>query len=629
MEDILYKKLCNIELLRRGWHLTRNEFRVDFVQDPVRNSDFAFSLDENLQSILHALKNGEYSPRPLLKIDVPKSTLAVRPGSVISIEDRIVLFSIIDLICFRLDKKLPKNVYSCRLKEGKREDSLFKSHEILKYPFLKKGTIQKRINLMEPWYDLWPKYYMKTYRTYKEEGYKFLTVTDIAAYYENINISLLRDSILLKYFPKEQKIINLLCSILEYWTWPTRHGMVIPRGIPQAGDVCTFLGNIYLLPLDEELNKFCIKNNATYFRYIDDVKILTKTKPDAVKALFLMNDVLRSLHLNIQGSKTEIKEGKDLEEEIFDPRLERVNKIIRDIQILLPSDKASWLKHAEMLKKEYKKIPNKSKPLKGKDLRLYRRILTGFTLLRSSHALDNVLNQISINPDRKLLGNAINYFVWFPKSSEKIANACLGYLKSGDIFFPYQEAHLLSCLRRLKEVPIEVVKYAKSCVTKKTKHWYVRVEAARLLADTELSASSLNGLKNQFVEESNIEVKRALVRCLCQLEKQKQKSLIRELVFNNHSRISFLGRMLMKISSDYKSAETELSRLFREINEERLLEEYYKIEVIKNSIDNRILAPLMRKLNENKDSIKRDGLKRRIEKTIRIIDERLKKESKK
>jgi len=627
MEDTLYKKLCDIDLLRRGWHLTRNEFRHDFIQDPVRNSDFAFSLEENLLSILQALKNDQYSPKPLLKIDVPKSTLAVRPGSVISVEDRIVLFSIIDLICFKLDKKLPENVHSCRLKKGKREDSLFKNREILKFPFLKKGTIQRRVNLMEAWYDLWPKFYMKTYRTYKENGYKYLTIADIAAYYENINISLLRDSIL-KYFPKEQKIINLLCSILEYWTWPTRHGMVIPRGIPQAGDVCNFLGNIYLLPLDEELIKFCRNNNATYFRYIDDVKILTKTKPYAVKALFLMNDVLRSLHLNIQGSKTEIKEGKDVEEEIFDPRLERVNKIIKEIQKTLPLEKVKWLGLIDSLKNEYKKIPNKKKLIKDKDLRLYRRILTGFTLTKSSYVVDNVLNQISINPDRRLLGNAINYFVCFPKSSKKISNACLRFLKSGDMLFPYQEAHLISCLRRLREVPIGVVKYAKSCLMKKTKHWYVRVESARLEADTELSVKRLASLKRRFVEESNIEVKRALVKCLCQLEKPKQKNLIRDLVFNNHAGISFLGRMLIKLSNTFNSAEAELARLFRRFDEERLLEEYYKIEVIKNSTDTRILTLLMRKLNETKDNIRRDGLKRRIQKTIEIIDERLKKESK-
>lgn len=624
MENVLYKKLCNIDLLRRGWHLTRNEFRHDFVQDPIRNSDFAFSLEDNLQSILHALKNDQYSPKPLLKIDVPKSTLAVRPGSVISVEDRIVLFSIVDLICFRLDSKLPENVYSCRLKEGIREDSLFKEREILKFPFLKKGTIRRRIDLTEPWYELWPKFYEKTYRTYKKGGYNYLTITDIAAYYENINIPLLRDSILLRYFPKEQKIINLLCNILESWTWPTRHGIMVPRGIPQAGDVCNFLGNIYLLPLDEELIKFSKRKDVKYYRYLDDVKILSKKKADAIEALFLMNEVLRSLHLNIQGSKTEIKEGKDVEEEIFDPRLDRLNNIIKDIQKTRPSNKVKRLELAKLLKRECKNIHNKKKIIKGKDLRLYRRIMTGFTLMRSSYLLDSVLNQISINPDRRLLGNAINYFVCLPKSSKKITTACLKFLSSGDILFPYQEAHLISCLRRLKEIPIGVVNYAKSCLNKKTNHWYVRVESARLISDTEISDKYLGVLRRRFSDESNLEVKRAMVKCLCQLERPKQRKLIRELVFDNHSRIAFLGRMLMTLYSDYNSAEAELSRLFRGFNEERLHEEFYKIEVIKNSGDPRILKQLKRRLNEKENSIKGDSLKGRAQKIIELLEKRLK-----
>jgi hypothetical protein len=231
MADSLYRKLYDLNTLRRAWHLARYDTLNDFVKDPFRYNDFAFKLEENLASISRALRDGEYHPNPLINIDVPKSTLSVRPGSVVSIEDRIVLFGITILTAPRLDKKLPESVYSYRLKKKIDRRFLFKNLEILKFPFLKKTTIRKRVDIVEPWYGQWPRFTEKTICAFEQEGYKFLTVSDISAYFENINLSLLRYN-LMQYLPKEQKIVNLLCSLLEYWTWPTIHGFSIERGIP-------------------------------------------------------------------------------------------------------------------------------------------------------------------------------------------------------------------------------------------------------------------------------------------------------------------------------------------------------------------------------------------------------------
>ena len=69
----------------------------------------------------------------------------------LEIEDKIVLFAIRCLIAPPLDKKLPKGVYSYRLKQGKKDKDVFKDHELLKFPFLKGTTIRKRLDMVEPW----------------------------------------------------------------------------------------------------------------------------------------------------------------------------------------------------------------------------------------------------------------------------------------------------------------------------------------------------------------------------------------------------------------------------------------------------------------------------------------------
>lgn len=301
MPGTLYKKLFDLELLKRAWHLSRADARTDFIFDCYRYNDFAFNLENNLKSILHSLKTGTYHPKPLLKIDVPKSSLTVRPGSVPEIEDRIVTFAIIYLIAPILDKELPDTVYSYRLKAKPDRDNIFEDKEVLEFTFLKKKTIQKRIQIIEPWYEQWPKFDTAVRYSYEEEGYNYLSVSDISAYFENIHLDILRDK-LLKYLPNEQKLVNLLISILEFWTWRTHEGKNLGRGLSQGNTVSSFLANIYLLPLDRAFKTFSKKHDVKYFRYMDDVKILSKEENVARSVIFKMNEVLRDIHLNIQGS---------------------------------------------------------------------------------------------------------------------------------------------------------------------------------------------------------------------------------------------------------------------------------------------------------------------------------------
>lgn len=619
MSDLLYKKLWDLETLKRAWHLARVDTRTDFIMDSFRYNDFAFRLEENLQSISVALKNGAYHPKPLINIDVPKSTLSVRPGSVVSIEDRIVLFAITLLIAPRLDKKLLKTVYSYRVKKKKDKRSLFKDLEILKFPFLKGKTIRKRIDIIEPWYGQWPKFAEKTTRVFEEEGYNFLTVSDISAYFENINLLLLRD-VLMKYFPKEQKIINLLYSLLTYWTWPTTHGFSIDRGIPQGNDVSSFLGNIYLMPLDEEFKKFIKKENVQYFRYMDDVRIFSKEPRVARECIFIMNNILRKLHLNIQGSKTIIKEGIEVKKELIDKHLDEVNAVIEEIKKTNIITRDARRGYGDRLKKQYRCIKKRGRIIKGKDLRLYRRLITAFTLIDSSYMVNDLLRQLPRNPDAKLLGKAVRYLKTFSRSCKKIAKNIMDFLKSPINLFPFQEARMVELLRHLNEMNQDSISYAKKCVRLKNKHWYVRVQSTLLLSNLYLKKKTLNKLKKIYQNSQNIELKRALVKCLCQLPKKDLDKFLRILIFENDNRLSSLGRMLFSLGYDKEIAKNEIISMFRHRREEIILDSYYKIEIIKYVNDRNIQRMLLRKLKNIKSIIKRKHLKIRINKTIEFIE---------
>jgi hypothetical protein len=609
----LYKKLLSLRLLKRAWHLARSDSRTDFIYDPYKYGDYAYNLEENLKGLLISLKQDTYHPQPVLQIDVPKSSLAVRPGSTIEIEDRIVLFAITCLIAPDLDKKLPSTVYSYRLKKGLDKDSLFREMDIIEFPFLKKQTIQKEIQVFEPWYEQWPIFMKESIYAYEKEGYNRLSVSDISAYFENINFEILRD-ILLQELPKEQRIINLLISILEHWVWKTHDGRSIGRGLPQGNSVSSFLANIYLLPLDRAFIKFAQKHDIKYFRYMDDVKIFSKftnNEATARQAIFGMNEALRYLHLNMQGSKTDILRDEEIREDIEDDRLTRVNECIDEFhgEKITRAEKRDYVKR---LKTEYKKIKSRKKALKNKDLRLFRRILTGFTLLQDGALVDRILLEIERNPDFKLMSSAVKYLRVVQKK-QIIRHRLFEFLESPVNIFALQEALILLVLRYLKEYEKEIINYSKKVIKSKTAHWYIRSQAYLLLAQVPLSQTYLKTIRRAFEEETNIEVKRAMIAVLMQINEKDLKDFLNEISFDPNPKVGRIGRMLVDLQGKYDSARNEINNILKDFNEIRLMDNLYRLETIKYHADERIRELLMKRLKAHTRRIRKPVLKKRIE----------------
>jgi len=616
MVNRLYNKLLSLNLLKRAWHLARNDSRTDFIYDSYRYNDYAFRLEDNLKGLLLKIEGGTYRPQPLLEIDIPKSTLAVRPGTVVEIEDRIVLFAILCLIAPILDKKLPPTVYSYRLKDKPDKDSLFKDTEILDLPFLKKNTIQTRLQIFEPWYGQWPKFLEESQYAFENEGYRFLSVADISAYFENIHLEILRDT-LLRYLPREQKIINMLIEIYESWVFETPDGRCLGRGLPQGNSGSSFLANIYLLPLDQEFLKFSKTHDIRYFRYMDDVKIFSKDEVTARQVIFEMNRMLRSLHLNMQGSKTNILRDNEIRQEIEDDRLNRVNEYIKSFQgkKLTDVERKSYI---TQLGGEYRKIRARKFALKEKDFRLFRRLITGFTLLQHGRLVDRLLLEIQRNPDYRLMASAMRYFRMLPNKSV-ISSKLLEFLKSPENLFAQQEALMIMSLRYMRDYPRELVSYIKKIYRSKKKHWYIRVQALLLLAQMNLPDKFLGRMEEEYDHEVNIEIKRAMIAPLCQLRVDELKEFVKKISFDPNFKIGRLGRMLLDLHTDSGAAREGINNLFHNFYEIRLMDGFYAIEVMKHHPDPLVREMLRKSLTSFRRRIRRPILKQRLERILEFL----------
>jgi len=569
----LWKELLTKETITRGWHLARDDTRQDFSEDLYSTDTYAQSLSQLVQETINRLLTNSFQPRPLFRIEVPKGPLAFRPGAVIPIQDRVVLSSLVLLIAPALDKKLPDSVFSWRLKNPiPKKGPIFKETDITDLPFLKKETIREEVDPFEGWYRLWPVFDEKTRKVFKEDGYWFLATSDIAAYFENIQLPILRDS-LLKHLPHETSLVNLLCQFLEGWCDRTGDGRTHHRGIPQGNFVSSFLGNFFLLPLDiafDELSKEC---DVKYFRYMDDVRAFTKSRENARRAILLMARTLRSLHLNVQTAKTRIYDETrgEVTRLLIDNRVDELSVLINSVQKdwkgrPIPSkDRSAYLnKLAEISKRDAldgQKLVGSRGPIEGLSLRAFNRWMTAHSIVKSDAYVKRLLSEISKSADMKLTKKLIASAKRFPKK-KSIETSVFKMIQNKQIIFPYQEAECLRAVRYLSTLSNEAIKHCWKRVMDKSGDRYLRMECAYLLSRTKLDKKQIDMLGKAFRVEPDNYVQAAMA-CLLAQRFKNNEGIIRELVFHPNEKVRDIGKLFRTVKNDVTVAKETLRHSLR------------------------------------------------------------------
>lgn len=569
----LWQELLTEETLARGWHLARLDIRQDFSEELYSADVYGLDLKNNVCESINRIRTDTYQPRPLLRVEVPKSTLAFRPGAVIPITDRVVLSAIVLLMAPTIDAKLSKSVYSWRIKKPlPKKGGIFRESDITDLPFLKKGTIRQEVDPFEPWYQLWPKFDAEVRNVFLDNGYRFLATSDIAAYFENIQLPILRDQ-LLALFPHDHQLVNLLCLFLESWTERTADGRPHLRGIPQGNFVSSFLGNLFLLPLDQHFETFCSDKEAIYYRYMDDVRIFTKRREDARLAVFLMTRTLRGLHLNVQTAKTRIYDERqgEVSKLLIDSRVDQLSELIDDIQSHGGNKKISKAVRSAYLAKlndiakadttDGQKIIGSRNSLEGLSVRCFHRWMTAHSFLDSDLFVGRLLTELQRNADYKLTRKLISATKLFPRK-RGIETAILTFLESEGNIFPFQEAECIRALRYLSTLSDRTVKRCFQQLMDEGTERYLRMQTAYLLSRTCLTSGHLNSLLRLFHKESDPYVQVAISTLLIQ-RKVDNKEIVRSLIFHPNEKVRDIGKLYRTIKNDINAAKNRMKHSFR------------------------------------------------------------------
>lgn len=614
----LWKRLQTPEVLTRGWHLARLDTRRDFAEDLYSTDVYGQDLKHYIQETINRIKTGTYQPRPLFRIEVPKGTLAFRPGTVIPIYDRVVLCAIVLLLAPEIDSHLSPSVFSWRLKDPlPAAGPIFREADITDLPFLKKRTIRLKIDPFEGWYQRWPEFDEATRRLFQVENYRYLATSDIAAYFENIQLPILRDQ-LLTLARDEPELVNLLFHFLETWVERTTDGRAHLRGIPQGNFVSSFLGNIFLLPLDRSLEHLPVEGDVAYFRYMDDVRVFTKRREDARIALFVMARKLRELHLNVQTAKTRIyDESKgEISELLIDDRVDELSEIISDIQerykgrTPLAKERDSILKKLHRIAHDGRgeqRLAGAHSALEGLSLRCFRRWITAHMLINSNQYINRLLSEISKSSDFQLTRKLIATAKRFP-AKKKIALEVRRLIDKGKIIFPYQEAECLRSIRYLSRLSEEMQNYAWWRLTRPNDDRYLRMQAAYLLARCKVPRRRLVALERRFDGEPDPYVQTAMSLILVQ-KREGNQAIVRKLVFHPNEKVRDIGKFFRTIKNDNATAKAALKHAFRKEAPWTLCDYMPLLHLMASSSNQEIRGDLMEALREPRKSYPIGGLK--------------------
>lgn len=521
MNRDLYKNLCKPVNLKIAANYVYDDKKDDFIPDVFRNQDYIFNLQENLERLAQSLKNGTYRPRPLKEIDVPKSGLAVRPGSSLDIEDHIVFFTIAYLLAPIMDRVLPASVFHFRVKKkGKRPhpDKLFHNEG----PVLIRKVLRKELRIFEDWYEAWPEFVAEAQSIYEKEGFTIMVESDISAYFENISHPLLAD-ILRQYAPQQLHLINLLMEMLSIWATPSLTGFRPERGIPQGNEVSSWLGTLYLVEMDIELLKLQNKGLIRYVRYVDDIKVFTKDRKTARSVIFMVNRILRSLHLNMQSSKTIIFEDDDVRKRLHDERVEQVTKIIDGLH-----ENPSKITQKQRQETEaafrpvFKRHLAYKREMEKEDLRLFKRTLTLLSRIQSPMAVTQSLKWIWKQP---ALTEKVSRYLsnWMGRKSVRagVESALLGE----EELFDAQYLYLLPMFRSTAALNLKHKSPLMRLACGGAYHWAVRAEAFLSLILFPLDNSDFKKLRRRYFTESSPAVKKTILTLFLKARDHDMKSM--------------------------------------------------------------------------------------------------------
>lgn len=418
---------------------------------------------------------------------------------------------------------------------------------------------REKIKLEESWYNLWPQYRKELKKDLQSGKYKFVATTDITAYFEDINLITLGE-ILKKKTGGSLRAINMIVEILTNWSLRDPANVRQSRGLPQGINMSGVLSNHYLQIIDEYLEGFNKNSHRDekikWYRYCDDINILTKKQGRARAILLKIGGLLRTLGLNQNAKKTEILTADEALEKFYYSVTENISEIIEgskkksvDLKALIAN-----------LRNEYKKLPRCDKKYDKKH----------------ETALFHTYNAAKILDSKLLIKRTLHDFRRFPERSKSICGYVRRFINMPTVFknfkdqlskknslllYNYQLAFLVSVFRHSKRKDKELFKYVLDVASNNSRHWYVRVQAINALFYLGVNQVRFSHIKKLVSVKNHRFIRRSAITLFVLCHSRKETvSYLSELAKELDVTVSRMANFLLTLIHNKKEAMAHLRK---------------------------------------------------------------------
>ncbi|MEH2224058.1 RNA-directed DNA polymerase [Nostoc sp.] len=235
-----------------------------------------------------------YEAETAFSFYLPKSNMFFRRMIHTPFKDLVIKFIFVSVLAELLDFTFIRHCFSYRLNRNTEKDKKSKGY-LYKYYY-------------EGFQDF------IAWQLAQVEKNSCMLKTDISSFYDSISheyllsaiskqINIRRDTDFMLLFDKTLKFKICYYSIVDGKLNETHNSQGIPIGNEAEG----FLANIFLKEADEALFNLGIN----FGRYVDDYRIFTNNKNDAVKASIVLQEFLLKIGVNLNASKTKIIEAQE------------------------------------------------------------------------------------------------------------------------------------------------------------------------------------------------------------------------------------------------------------------------------------------------------------------------------
>ena len=258
----LIDKVYSLKTLKIAWQQVKSNKGSAGV-DKISIERFEINEEKYLQELHNAIKEGNYIPKPVKRVYIPKAGGKKRPLGIPVVKDRIVQTALKLVIEPIFENEFLDMSYGFRPNRGCK-DALKEVDSLLK------------------------------------DGYTWVVDADFKSYFDTIPHNKLMS--LLNLQISDQQLLDLIQKYLKQNIVDGLEKWSPVAGTPQGAVLSPLLANIYLHPLDIMLSNLGLK----VVRYADDFVILSKSKQESIMALNSVKEWVSKYNLQLHPDKTHI-----------------------------------------------------------------------------------------------------------------------------------------------------------------------------------------------------------------------------------------------------------------------------------------------------------------------------------